>query len=139
MLKISFDIDRIKTLGDSFLKYIVVEVLCFLYYSDDVKDLVKRKDAIVSQDNLTKLGLRRQLERKIIATRFDAKNKNWLPPCYYVSRTLGIYNKTVYSVVPILSYLMGCQLMYFYFLCLSNFLVANMNFLICRKCSYRII
>ena len=102
MLKISFNVNRIKTLGDSFLKYIVVEVLCFLYYSDDVKDLVKRKDAIVSQDNLTKLGLRRQLERKIIATRFDAKNKNWLPPCYYVSRTLGIFHKTAYSMVPIL-------------------------------------
>ena len=99
MLKTSFNFDRIKTLGDSFLKYIVVEVLSFLYYSDDVKDLVKRKDAIVSQENLTKLGLRRQLERKIIATRFDAKNKNWLPPCYYVSRTLGIYNNIMILII----------------------------------------
>ena len=74
-------------------------MLCFLYYPDDVKDLVKQKDAIVSQDNLTKLGLRRQLERKIIATRFDAKNKNWLPPCYYVSRTLGTYNDTMILII----------------------------------------
>ena len=92
-VEILFDVYRIKTLGDSFLKYIVVELLCFFYSSEDVKDLVKRKDAIVSQENLKKLGLQRQLERKIINTTFDAKNKNWLPPCYYVSRTLGIYAK----------------------------------------------
>ena len=117
-LRISFNINRIKTLGDSFLKYIVVEVLCFLYNSDDVKDLVKRKDAIVSQNSLTKLGLRRQLERKIIATRFDAKNKNWLPPCYNVSRTLGIYHKTVYSVVPILQSYNGLSANVYVMLCL---------------------
>ena len=93
IVKILFDVYRIKTLGDSFLKYIVVELLCFIFSSEDVKDLVKRKDAIVSQDNLKKLGLQRQLERKIINTTFDAKNKNWLPPCYYVSKTLGIYPK----------------------------------------------
>ena len=101
--EILFDVYRIKTLGDSFLKYIVVELLCFFYSSEDVKDLVKRKDAIVCQENLKKLGLQRQLERKINNTTFDAKNKNWLPPCYYVSRTLGIYPKNLNLIISILS------------------------------------
>ena len=72
------------------MKYVVSETLFSGYYLDDAKDLTRRKDLIVSNDNKKKLGIQKELGKRMIATKFDAKNKNWLPPCYYVPKVLGI-------------------------------------------------
>ena len=77
--------------GDTFLKHAVVSTLFFEYASEDVRELVRRKDMIVSQENLKRLGNLKDLGNRMIINRFDAKNKNWLPPSYYVPKILGIY------------------------------------------------
>ena len=47
------------------------------------------KEKIVSQENLKKLANQNELGKRIIVSRFDAKNKNWLPAGYYVPKSLG--------------------------------------------------
>ena len=70
----------------------------FEYWSEDVRELVKMKEMIVSQENLKKLANQKELGKRIIVSRFDAKNKNWLPPCYYVPKSLGTLSQIYVSI-----------------------------------------
>ena len=82
-------ISRLETIGDSFLKYATTAYLFIFNSSVHEGRLSHLRSKYVSNLNLYKLGKRKGLGQFMIATKFEPHD-NWLPPCYYVPKEIGM-------------------------------------------------
>ncbi|CAF4133941.1 unnamed protein product, partial [Adineta steineri] len=75
---------NLATLGDSFLKLIVSLSLYHQYFLDDTVNLTSEKEKQVSNKNLYRLGLKKNLESYLNINKpsYEGKNANWIPPGY---------------------------------------------------------
>ncbi|XP_067013187.2 endoribonuclease Dcr-1 [Anabrus simplex] len=81
------NLERLETIGDSFLKYAITTYLYCTYENIHEGKLSHLRSKQVSNLNLYRLGRRKVFGESMIATKFEPHD-NWLPPCYYVPREL---------------------------------------------------
>lgn len=81
------NLERLETIGDSFLKYAITTYLYCKYENIHEGKLSHLRSKQVSNLNLYRLGKRKALGECMIATKFDPHD-NWLPPCYCVPKEL---------------------------------------------------
>lgn len=81
------NLERLETIGDSFLKYAITTYLYCTYENVHEGKLSHLRSRQVSNLNLYRLGRRKILGESMIATKFEPHD-NWLPPCYYVPKDL---------------------------------------------------
>lgn len=81
------NLERLETIGDSFLKYAITTYLYCTYDVIHEGKLSHLRSKQVSNLNLYRLGRQKMLGESMIATKFEPHD-NWLPPCYYVPREL---------------------------------------------------
>lgn len=81
------NLERLETIGDSFLKYAITTYLYCTYENVHEGKLSHLRSRQVSNLNLYRLGRRKVLGQFMIATKFEPHD-NWLPPCYYVPKDL---------------------------------------------------
>ncbi|CAG9816847.1 unnamed protein product [Phaedon cochleariae] len=81
------NLERLETIGDSFLKYAITNYLYSKYENVHEGKLSHLRSKQVSNLNLYRLGKRRGFGDFMIATKFDPHD-NWLPPCFYVPKQL---------------------------------------------------
>ncbi|KAJ8664854.1 hypothetical protein QAD02_006516 [Eretmocerus hayati] len=81
------NLERLETIGDSFLKYAITTYLFCTYERSHEGKLSHLRSKHVSNLNLYKLGKQKALGESMIATKFEPHD-NWLPPCYYVPKEL---------------------------------------------------
>lgn len=81
------NLERLETIGDSFLKYAITTYLYCTYENVHEGKLSHLRSRQVSNLNLYRLGRRKMLGESMIATKFEPHD-NWLPPCYYVPKDL---------------------------------------------------
>ncbi|XP_044014882.1 endoribonuclease Dicer [Aphidius gifuensis] len=81
------NLERLETIGDSFLKYAITTYLYCTYPMIHEGKLSHLRSKQVSNLNLYRLGRQKKLGESMIATKFEPHD-NWLPPCYYVPREL---------------------------------------------------
>lgn len=81
------NLERLETIGDSFLKYAITNYLYSKYENVHEGKLSHLRSKQVSNLNLYRLGRRKNLGEFMIATKFDPHD-NWLPPCFYVPKQL---------------------------------------------------
>lgn len=83
----AINLERLETIGDSFLKYAVTSAL-FLAYPDTPEGRLSHlRSKQVSNFYLYRLGRDKGLGECMIATKFEPHD-NWLPPGYYVPKDL---------------------------------------------------
>lgn len=81
------NLERLETIGDSFLKYAITDYLYTNYEDVHEGKLSHLRSKQVSNLNLYRLGKRRMFGESMIATKFDPHD-NWLPPCYFVPKEI---------------------------------------------------
>ncbi|XP_076297462.1 endoribonuclease Dcr-1 isoform X1 [Lasioglossum baleicum] len=81
------NLERLETIGDSFLKYAITTYLYCTYDNIHEGKLSHLRSKQVSNLNLYRLGRQKMLGESMIATKFEPHD-NWLPPCYYVPKEL---------------------------------------------------
>lgn len=81
------NLERLETIGDSYLKYAITTYLYCTYENVHEGKLSHLRSRQVSNLNLYRLGRRKMLGERMIATKFEPHD-NWLPPCYYVPKDL---------------------------------------------------
>lgn len=81
------NLERLETIGDSFLKYAITTYLYCTYENVNEGKLSYLRSKQVSNLNLYRLGRRKVLGESMIATKFEPHD-NWLPPCYFVPKEL---------------------------------------------------
>ncbi|XP_017142899.1 endoribonuclease Dcr-1 [Drosophila miranda] len=81
------NLERLETIGDSFLKYAITTYLYITYENVHEGKLSHLRSKQVANLNLYRLGRRKRLGEYMIATKFEPHD-NWLPPCYYVPKEL---------------------------------------------------
>lgn len=81
------NLERLETIGDSFLKYAITTYLYITYENVHEGKLSHLRSKQVANLNLYRLGRRKKLGEYMIATKFEPSD-NWLPPCYYVPKEL---------------------------------------------------
>ncbi|ETN63439.1 dicer-1 [Anopheles darlingi] len=81
------NLERLETIGDSFLKYAITTYLYCRYDNVHEGKLSHLRSKQVSNLNLYRLGRRKRLGDCMIAAKFEPHD-NWLPPCYYVPKEL---------------------------------------------------
>nr|CAH7717562.1 unnamed protein product [Callosobruchus chinensis] len=81
------NLERLETIGDSFLKYAITNYLYSKYENVHEGKLSHLRSKQVSNLNLYRLGRRKGFGEFMIATKFDPHD-NWLPPCSYVPKQL---------------------------------------------------
>ena len=81
------NLERLETIGDSFLKYAITDYLYTKYENVHEGKLSHLRSKQVSNLNLYRLGKQKNLGECMIATKFDPHD-NWLPPCFYVPKEL---------------------------------------------------
>ncbi|CRL07309.1 CLUMA_CG020288, isoform A [Clunio marinus] len=81
------NLERLETIGDSFLKYAITTYLYCTYENVNEGKLSYLRSKQVSNLNLYRLGRRKILGESMIATKFEPHD-NWLPPCYFVPKEL---------------------------------------------------
>nr|CAD7589801.1 unnamed protein product [Timema genevievae] len=81
------NLERLETIGDSFLKYAITTYLYCTYDTIHEGKLSHLRSKQVSNLNLYRLGRRKVFGESMIATKFEPHD-NWLPPCYYVPKEL---------------------------------------------------
>uniref|UniRef100_A0A1I7XTP4 RNase III domain-containing protein n=1 Tax=Heterorhabditis bacteriophora TaxID=37862 RepID=A0A1I7XTP4_HETBA len=75
------NLERLETIGDSFLKYAVTDYLYHTHYDQHEGKLSFARSKEVSNCNLYRLGKRLGIPSLIVASKFDVQD-SWLPPCY---------------------------------------------------------
>uniref|UniRef100_A0A1B6DKN5 ribonuclease III n=1 Tax=Clastoptera arizonana TaxID=38151 RepID=A0A1B6DKN5_9HEMI len=81
------NLERLETIGDSFLKYAITTFLYCTYETVHEGKLSHLRSKQVSNLNLYRLGKRKVFGESMIATKFEPHD-NWLPPCYLVPKEL---------------------------------------------------
>ena len=90
-----FNLERLETIGDSFLKFAITVYLYCNYPGIHEGKLSYLRSKQVSNYNLYKLGKKKQLPDCMVAAKFEP-TENWLPPGYKIKkegafRGLGIH------------------------------------------------
>ncbi|PAV60477.1 hypothetical protein WR25_10602 [Diploscapter pachys] len=75
------NLERMETIGDSFLKYAVTDYLYHEHWDQHEGNLSFARSKEVSNCNLFRLGKKLGLGNYIVASKFDVQD-SWLPPCY---------------------------------------------------------
>ena len=78
-----FNLERLETIGDSFLKFAITVYLYCSYPGIHEGKLSYLRSKQVSNYNLYRLGKRRGLPQCMVASKFEP-NENWLPPRYVI-------------------------------------------------------
>lgn len=102
-----FDLERLETVGDSFLKQAITVYLFFTHPNVHEGKLSYLRSKQVSNYNLYKLGKRKGLQELIVSTKFEPLD-SWLPPLYEsvvntndsASFFTSMYNKMNSSKAP---------------------------------------
>ena len=81
------NLERLETIGDSYLKYAITTYLYCTYPLRHEGKLSYLRSKQVSNLNLYRLGKRKGLGECMVATKFEPHD-NWLPPGYFVPREL---------------------------------------------------
>ncbi len=81
------NLERLETIGDSFLKYAITTYLYCTYENVNEGKLSYLRSKQVSNLNLYRLGKKKILGESMIATKFEPQD-NWLPPCFFVPKEL---------------------------------------------------
>lgn len=81
------NLERLETIGDSFLKYSITTYLYCTYENVNEGKLSYLRSKQVSNLNLYRLGRRKILGDFMIATKFEPHD-NWLAPCFFVPKGL---------------------------------------------------
>ncbi|UYV82849.1 DICER1 [Cordylochernes scorpioides] len=81
------NLERLETVGDSFLKYAITTFLFCKYPNIHEGKLSFLRSKQISNLNLYRLGKLKGLGNMMVATKFEP-NENWLPPCYTVPEGL---------------------------------------------------
>nr|KAG5691629.1 hypothetical protein BaRGS_023800 [Batillaria attramentaria] len=79
-----FSLERLETIGDSFLKYAITVYLYCCYPGTHEGKLSYLRSKQVSNYNLYRLGRRKGLAERMVSTKFEPY-ENWLPPGYIIS------------------------------------------------------
>ena len=93
-----FNLERLETIGDSFLKFAITVYLYCTYPGIHEGKLSYLRSKQVSNYNLYRQGKRKGLAECMIATKFEPM-ENWLPPGFVVSQEGAFKGLDVY-VVP---------------------------------------
>ncbi|EUB58854.1 Endoribonuclease Dcr-1 [Echinococcus granulosus] len=75
------NMERLETIGDSFLKFAVTMDLFLRYPEAHEGHLSSLRSQIVGNSNLYRLGCEKNLPGRIVGVAFEP-HENWLPPCY---------------------------------------------------------
>ena len=78
------NLERLETIGDSFLKFSMTTFLYFRYSAYHEGKLSFLRSLQVSNYNLYRLGFRKGLGEIILSSKFEP-TENWLPPCFVLS------------------------------------------------------
>ncbi|RUS80555.1 hypothetical protein EGW08_011695 [Elysia chlorotica] len=79
-----FSLERLETIGDSFLKYAITVYLYCCYPGIHEGKLSYLRSKQVSNYNLYRLGRRKCLAERMVATKFEPY-ENWLPPGFIIN------------------------------------------------------
>ncbi|CAG5135844.1 unnamed protein product, partial [Candidula unifasciata] len=79
-----FSLERLETIGDSFLKYAITVYLYCCYPGIHEGKLSYLRSKQVSNYNLYRLGRRKCLAESMVSTKFEPY-ENWLPPGYVIN------------------------------------------------------
>lgn len=91
------NLERLETVGDSFLKYAITVYLFCMYPNIHEGKLSYLRSKQISNFNLYKLGKRKCLGELMVASKFEPYD-NWLPPNYIVPR--GLEEALIESGLP---------------------------------------
>ena len=100
-----FNLERLETIGDSFLKFAITAYLYCTYPGIHEGKLSYLRSKQVSNYNLYRQGKRKGLAECMIATKFEPM-ENWLPPGFVVSQESAFKGLDVYivpSITPVSS------------------------------------
>ncbi|XP_074663232.1 endoribonuclease Dicer-S-like [Tubulanus polymorphus] len=78
-----FNLERLETIGDSFLKFAITAYLYCMYPSIHEGKLSHLRSKQVSNINLFKLGIRKGFAECMVSTKFEP-TENWLPSGYVI-------------------------------------------------------
>eukprot|EP00095_Tigriopus_kingsejongensis_P006389 snap_masked-scaffold117_size339417-processed-gene-2.5 protein:Tk06389 transcript:snap_masked-scaffold117_size339417-processed-gene-2.5-mRNA-1 annotation:"endoribonuclease dcr-1" len=93
----AINLERLETIGDSFLKYAITSAL-FLAYPDTPEGRLSHlRSKQVSNFHLYHLGWEKNMGECMITTKFEPHD-NWLPPGYYVPK--GLEKALIESGIP---------------------------------------
>lgn len=81
------NLERLETIGDSFLKYAITAYLYCTHDNVHEGKLSHLRSKQVSNLNLYRLGKLKMFGERMISTKFEPHD-NWLPPCYFVPHKL---------------------------------------------------
>ncbi|XP_041353083.1 endoribonuclease Dicer-like [Gigantopelta aegis] len=79
-----FSLERLETIGDSFLKYAITVYLYCTYPGIHEGKLSYLRSKQVSNYNLYRLGRKSYLAECMVSSKFEPY-ENWLPPCYVIN------------------------------------------------------
>ncbi|KAG1681765.1 Endoribonuclease Dicer [Nymphon striatum] len=102
------NLERLETIGDSFLKYAVSVYLYCKHPNVHEGKLSYLRSRQVSNMNLYKLGKRKQLGQLMISAKFEPSD-NWLPPCYSIPPKISRYTESVSNQHENISNLNECD------------------------------
>lgn len=92
------NLERLETIGDSFLKFAITTYLYCTYEHIHEGKLSHLRSKYVSNLNLYRLGRLKKLGDLMISTKFEPHD-NWLPPCYYTPK--GLEKVLIEAHIPI--------------------------------------
>ena len=92
-----FNLERLETIGDSFLKFAITAYLYCTYPGIHEGKLSYLRSKQVSNYNLYRQGKKKGLAECMIATKFEPM-ENWLPPGFVVSQESAFKGLDVYIV-----------------------------------------
>lgn len=92
------NLERLETIGDSFLKFAITTYLYCTYENVHEGKLSHLRSKYVSNLNLYRLGRMKKLGEIMISTKFEPHD-NWLPPCYYIPK--GLEKVLIEAQIPI--------------------------------------
>nr|ABQ02405.1 dicer [Schistosoma mansoni] len=88
------NLERMETIGDSFLKFVVTVHLYLTYPEAHEGKLSHLRSRIVCNSNLYRLGKAKDLQNRMIGCKFEP-HENWIPPGYYVRQDKRLNNEII--------------------------------------------
>uniref|UniRef100_A0A094ZUJ5 Endoribonuclease Dcr-1 n=1 Tax=Schistosoma haematobium TaxID=6185 RepID=A0A094ZUJ5_SCHHA len=88
------NLERMETIGDSFLKFVVTVHLYLTYPEAHEGKLSHLRSRIVCNSNLYRLGKAKDLQNRMIGCKFEP-HENWIPPGYYVRQDKRFNNEII--------------------------------------------
>ncbi|CAG7831733.1 unnamed protein product [Allacma fusca] len=91
------NLERLETIGDSFLKYAITSYLFCNFENIHEGKLSHLRSKQVSNVHLYRLGRKRGLGGVMVSAKFEPHD-NWLPPCYHIPKVLD--KALIHSKLP---------------------------------------